>query len=59
MEMHNLSLKAQEGYHCSHSCKSAGEAHNPYKVCAGWLEVHNLAIKRRFEGLLLQKGAQI
>jgi hypothetical protein len=27
--------KAQEGYHCSHFSRSAGEAHKPCKVCAG------------------------
>jgi hypothetical protein len=54
-EVQSSSLKAQEGYRCSHSSRSASEAQKPCKVCAGWLKVQNLSTKGRVEGLLLQR----
>jgi hypothetical protein len=54
-KVQSLSLKAQEGYRCSHSNRSASEAQKPCKVCAGWLKAQNLSTKGRVEGLLLQE----
>jgi hypothetical protein len=33
--VHSLSLKAQEGYHCSHINWSARQEQKPCKVCVG------------------------
>jgi hypothetical protein len=44
-KVQSLSLKAQQRYRCFHSSGSAGEAHKPCKVCAGWLKAHNLSTK--------------
>jgi hypothetical protein len=41
-KVQSLSLKAQEGYHCSHSSRSASEAQGSCKVCIGWLKVLGL-----------------
>jgi hypothetical protein len=54
-KVQSLSLKAQEGYHCSHSNRSASEAQKPYKVCTGWLKAQNLSTWERVERLLLQE----
>jgi hypothetical protein len=42
-KVQSLSLKAQEGYHCSHSSRSVIEAQKPCKVCSGWLKAQNLS----------------
>jgi hypothetical protein len=57
-EVQSLSLKDQERYCFSHFRRSAGEAHKPCKVCAGWLKSHNLSTKGWIVWLMLQKGAQ-
>jgi hypothetical protein len=54
-KVHSLSLKAQEGYYCSHSNISASEAQKPCKMCAGWLKDDNLLSKGRVEGLLFSE----